>query len=172
MTGKKGFTLIELPAVRKRKIGAFTLIELLVVMVIIALLIGLLLPALARAKEEARKTQCRSNLRQMGLALEMHANDNSGRTPAMYGTRIKTPGDNFPPFWDPHSAADGTDARTVFGLMNEQRSVNGNTVIFGHAQKWLADGQIQDSVVTGARPSQPTGRGNHVLPPATILRAS
>jgi len=56
----------------------FTLIELLVVMVIIALLIGLLLPALSRAKEEARKTQCRSNLRQLGMAMTMYANDNGG----------------------------------------------------------------------------------------------
>jgi len=67
-----------------RKQG-FTLIELLVVMVIIALLIGLLLPALSRAKEAARKTQCRSNLRQIGLAVEMYANDNGGWTPAVGG---------------------------------------------------------------------------------------
>ena len=54
-------------------------------MVIIALLVGLLLPALARAKEEARKTQCRSNLRQIGLALEMYANDNGGYNACFYG---------------------------------------------------------------------------------------
>ncbi|MFH0964227.1 MAG: type II secretion system protein [Planctomycetota bacterium] len=72
-----------------RKRG-FTLIELLVVMVIIALLVGLLLPALGRAREEARKTQCRSNLRQIGLAMNMYTTDNKGWTPCGYGFWVGT----------------------------------------------------------------------------------
>ena len=67
-----------------RRRGAFTLIELLVVVGIIAVLVAILLPVLSRAREAGSRTQCLSNLRQLGTFLVMYADMHKGHVPLGY----------------------------------------------------------------------------------------
>jgi prepilin-type processing-associated H-X9-DG protein len=65
-------------------------LELLVVIAVIAIVAALLLPVIARSKEQGRATACLSNLRQVGFALQMYAQDHENRLPVMYDALLST----------------------------------------------------------------------------------
>jgi prepilin-type N-terminal cleavage/methylation domain-containing protein/prepilin-type processing-associated H-X9-DG protein len=103
-------------------VRAFTLVELLVVIGIIALLVAILMPALSRARDQAKKVQCASNLRNIGQSMFIYAGQNKGKLPQHLG------GSNW--LWDlPNGTRDvmllsGNVRDTLYCPNNERQNVN------------------------------------------------
>jgi prepilin-type N-terminal cleavage/methylation domain-containing protein/prepilin-type processing-associated H-X9-DG protein len=154
---------------KRQRPCAFTLIELLVVIAIIAILAALLLPALARAKEDANRVACYSNLKQWGLAQNMYLDDNKGLYPT---TKILPQGSITPPGYN------GTTAKVPTWLdltdveyMDQQRGLTvGNDVWFNALPPYISAKPLWQWAVTGQSSAfTTTSKSAFKCPTAVVL---
>ena len=119
---------------------AFTLIELLVVIAVIAVLAALLLPALAAAREKARRTVCINNLKQIGLAFESYLSDYGGYVPSSpqwgMGTTWEETRSPVSVWVARTRGAIVTDPRTGQQIGAHDNGTQGYASVVGHESSW------------------------------------
>ncbi len=140
-----------LPSRKRRLVRGFTLIELLVVIAIIAVLIALLLPAVQQAREAARRTQCKNNMKQMGLALHNYEATHRAFPPA----RINISAPLYQGSW------------TAMCLPYFDQTPLYNTYNFNLT--WTDPGNLPATTAQLAMFICPSAPSNRAKPPSTVL---
>ena len=133
---------------RSSRAGGFTLVELLVVISIVGVLIGLLLPAVNAARESARRTECISNLRQVGLAMELYlqAQGTNGKFPDAADLTESVP-TTRPSLYDvlkPHCE----ENRELFHCPSDERFFLSDGMSYGYDDRRFANKTRQQALMT------------------------
>jgi prepilin-type N-terminal cleavage/methylation domain-containing protein/prepilin-type processing-associated H-X9-DG protein len=127
----------------------FTLIELLVVIAIIAILASLLLPTISRSKNKAVSIRCCSNLKQMGLAFHLYADDNNQRLPDLYtkwwtGTDV-APGGQW--WWETLSANRYVPSQAISNNVWRCPAVKDRDINIVFGARWEGYGPVESTVI-------------------------
>jgi prepilin-type N-terminal cleavage/methylation domain-containing protein/prepilin-type processing-associated H-X9-DG protein len=147
---------------KTRRERGFTLIELLVVIAIIAILAAMLLPALARAKEEANRAGCTSNLRQWGLAQSMYLDDNRGNFPI---SKIPTDAPLTPPSYNEKTPS-WTDLTEIQSMGTQMGTTYGMNAWFNALPPYVASKPLWQYALTGASTTFNTDKSIYQCPTA------